>query len=559
MMAGGAAFAASALASDTAQAVGNNTDEDQAPLVLYLNGVSMRGLAGRTDTLQIDDTLGEQVTCTVTLVNPPTTPLVGDTIEVRYFSHVLFAGTIDRLKHSTNGVGTYHAYECTCTDWSQRLYRHKILRNFTAIALPTLVDSLLDNEVANEGLVLGLVDRGTTIPLVDSKGGSAFDLLREAAGVTGQTLFVGFDKTINFIATTNPAAPLALDAEHVETADLTIDRETYRNVQMVLVKGTLPEGASGSPLTKLLRVENADQIALRQQIEGGSGRYEAYEEVEHPTSNDGALLDLLGLGYANFWLAISGTPRQTLRARVRGYGFRAGQMATLTLQVLGVAGTWLIQRVTVSEEGGKRLVHALELTKSSLQQRAYESWMRIVAAGKITVQMPGALTTTVESWTDPGTVTWTVPEGVTQVQWAVSGGSGSGSYGGGSTYGPPGNGGRGGNAGLGVTTMDVSPGMVFTLVIGAAGALPSLGAVGNAGTMSQVSRDGVVYAQGNGGGGGGYYVNGSNYDYPRPGVPGAGIGDAVGVGSGVAGGRGGLYPGANPPEIGRDGYITVHY
>jgi len=398
--------------------------------------------------------------------------------------------------------------------------------------------------------------------------------LRDAAGVTGQTFYVDFNKAIQFRVTSNDTAPIDFDTSTVETATLTIDRETYRNVQTVIVTGTpASESSTDANVSTQVR-QNNNQIAARAAIEGGSGRYENIEEVTHPTSNAGADLALLGIGYANLRLATSGTPRQTLACRARNYGFRAGQFATATLASLGVSGTWLIQKVSVREEDGRKLVHDLELVQSSLQYRAYESWLNIVKGGKITVQMPGSVTSNSVTYTTTPGSPWTVPAGVTSITITCVGASGGG--GGGNTLysgisgcysAAEANGGAGGPGGLAISIVTVTEGQEVDLVVGTAGLAGDHGSFsrtcfatdptsGTSATVTTASISGTLYCQANGGTFGryGYY----HLDPAFDGSAGSGVGDAVTVGGGKAGGTGGISGGA-VAGAGSDGSITIEW
>ena len=531
----------------------------QKPINVAIGNVSHRSEI-MVNTLKIEDTLGEQVTSAFTVVNPELVPVVGDQVRIWFYDQVLFAGSIDRITRTTNNTLTARHFDCTCMDWSQVLVRNTIERNFIDTPIESIVDSLLDNELAGEGLTLGISDRHSSVPLADSKGGNAFNLLRDLAGVTGQTFYVDFDKAIQFRVTSNDAAPLILDLTSVEHASLMIDRETYRNVQRVRVTGTPAEGSGGKPLVTIQERTNASQIAERAAIEGGTGRYEYLEEVEHPTSNDGIDIALLGIGYANLRLATSGVPRQTLSCRVRSYGFRSGQFATVDISTLGVSGTWLVQRISIAEEDGRHLVHQVELVQSSLQQRAYESWLRIVQGGRITVQMPSALTSNLQTFDTPGADTWTVPSGVTTAEFTCYGPGGGGC---GALYIPlpyptPAiieYGGDGGNGGKAVTVISVTEGQVFDVVVGAAGvagvSIPPGGFDwGTDGGTSSVALSAVTFCQGDGGKRG--ERNNVN------GAPGNGVGDAVSVGGGNSGGAGGIPNGA-APQPGNDGLVEVRW
>lgn len=554
------------------------------PITTEVGGVDVRQFI-QMSSLKITDTLGQPVTASFVMINPDTAPVVGNTVRVFYHSQQIFGGTIDQVDKSSPDLTNY-LYSVQCLDWSQTLIRRKLRRNFFDATIQTIIDSILDNELLGETLTVGTIDSRASIPLVDSRNAKVFDVCRDMAGATGQTFYVDFDQSIQMRSVTVDNAPLVLDEANVLLDGTTshVDRDTYRNRQTVIVTGT-PASAGIDALTSTQQRSNTDQIVARAAIEGGSGIYEEIEDVTHPTSNDAAQLALLGIGYARLRLASSGTPRVTVRVPVQGYGFRAGQLATLDLPTFGLTGLYILQRVTLTEKDGVRLFHDLEVVSSSLQQRAYESWLSIVKSGKVTVQMPGSLTNNVQRYATPGTYFWVVPAGVTTVTLTTKGPSGGG--GGGAraqitTYGAEGliirTGGTGGNSGLAITTIDVVAGITLTVVVGAAGLAGNFGSAvdvypvtqaggsdGTAGSpASSVTVDAVVVCQADAGGGASPAFAIVDYAFTNvggfngvDGSFGGGIGDAVSVGGGNLGGAGGIGTGAASP--GTDGIVEISW
>ncbi len=560
---------------------GPSNDEAKSPIVTEINGTDSRADL-LMHTLTIDETLGQPVTARFTLVNRQ--PQVGDQIRIRYFSQVIFAGIVDHWNKTSPDLTTMR-YQCECLDWSQILLRRKLRRNFTNVTVQTVVDSILDNELAGESLTIGTIDARSTLPLVDARDANVFEVLRTIAGATGQTFYVDFDKTIQMRSTTMPVAPLVLNEANtlLDGSVLNTDTETYRNRQTVIVTGT--PGEDEDALTTSIQRENTDQIAARAALEGGTGIYEEIEEITHPISNDGVELALLGIGYANLRLATAGATRFTFSCQVRGYGFRSGQIATVDLPTFGLVGTYVIERVSIREEAGVRLVYTLQLTNTSVQLRAYDAWLKVVGAGKVTVQVPASLTNNLQTFNTPGADTWTVPAGVTTAEFTCIGGSGGG--GGGSYIWWPGiggnpsvnsrNGGTGGNSGKAISIVNVVEGQVYDLVIGSAGT-PGVssqcisscvnvsGSAGTAGTVSRVSLGGgSAVCQGDGGGlgGGSNTTNDGFYHYGgfngSNGSAGSGIGDAVSVGGGKTGGSRGTGSPFVQPTVGQDGLVEVRW
>lgn len=577
MMLAGSTLGSSHLCGSDAVAVISN-DEANSAITTELNGVRV---FPQMNTLDVQDTLGQPVTASFTLLNPEIVPVQGDRVRILFYSQLIFAGTIDRVQKSTSGLAVFY-YRCECQDWSQILLRRMVRRNFMDLSVQNILDSLLRHELLGEPLTVGQMDGTDSLPIVDVKNARAFDVCRTIAGITGQTFYVDFDGAIQMRSVSVPAAPVVLDESVVEVEGTTSqgDRETYRNVQTMIVTGTPPDDEDANVV--MVERSNEDQIAERQALEGGSGRYEALEEITHPLSNRADDLNVLGIGYANLRLATSGVFRQTVNLRVRRYGFRAGQIASVDLPTFGIHGTFVIQRVTIHEEDGIKLVHDVELTSSSIQQRAYESWIEIIQKGKIIVQGLFALVHDSVTFDTPGAHNWTVPPGVTVITVTVTGvsaGGGGGArlwqiaFGGSCVQMSQGaGGGRGGRGGKAVSSVNVAEGQEFNVFIGTRGLGGAGGrvgcnntpapAAGTMGTDTTVHRFGLSIAEAySGTGGQPAYLSGLSAYPGAEGAPGSGGGSIVTVGGGQLGGVGGS-GGSDPGTAGENGLhgkVTIEW
>lgn len=577
MIFGGPCLCASALASATPLAASTTDTASTYPITTLLRNVHVRGQVN--PGLSGEETAGEVGTITLTFPNPDLIPEVGDPVEVRFISEVLFSGTITDIERTIDPSHSLTLYTCTATDWGQVLVRRKVRRSFTDLTLPQLISSLLENELGGEGFVYGSSDNQGLMELVDADNVSVFDVLRDVAGITGQVLYVDYDKTIRFRATSNVTAPFAVADATVADVSQRVDRETYRNVQTVIAHGTPPQGTDAIEVQVTLT--NDEQIAERAAIEGGSGRYEQIDEVTHPSSNTQTIVARLAETYATVLLAVGGTPRRTLKARMKKsglYGFRAGQIAPVDLTGLGLSGTWLIQKVSWSEEDGSRLLYNLELVESSLQQRAWESWASIYRDGQLVVTVPGAgLSANIASYTTPGSYQWVSAIAgtitITTMGGSASGGGAANLY----FSNPDGTiddtalGGKGGNSGKTVSNVSVAIGDVLDITVGAKGTpggtsvtqgtVPVNGGFGVAGTASQVLRSGVVLSKADGGGRGGRGVILGDITNGAAGTPGGGSDGIVTVGGGKTGGAGGYgshFAMVNG-KAGQDGSVTIEY
>jgi hypothetical protein len=473
----------------------------------------------------------------ITAINRPN---IGDTVRIKYFDFVLFAGIMTRVEPVIDTSMSDIRYRCTGSDWSYLLMRRRVRRNFVNKGVVEIADSLLDNEAAGDGFSIGAADNGPVLSLVDTTNARAFDVLREAASGAGLMILVDTDKRLNFLSVNVPQAPKDLTDATVMDSSIIEDMEGYRNVQTIVCTGT-PQSTSEAALNYTAIKQNDDQIAERQSVEGGSGRYEEIEEITHPTSNSTTNIALLALAYCDLRLALNGVIRKTLKARVRGYGFRAGQSANVNLTGVAQTGTWLIQRASLSELAARELFYDLELTLSSTQLRAYDSWLNIVKAGRVTVQIPSSIGVgggTLTVYATPGTYALIVSTTGT-IAITIKGASGGSGYG--ATVVNTGQqipGGKGGNGGYATRIVSVNAGDQLDIVVGAHGnASPGFSSHGSAGGNSTVSKGGIVLCAGNGGGGG-YDANGSGPG--ADGAPGAGTGDTTITGGGKVGPPGGL-------------------
>lgn len=547
------------------------------PYTIEIAGQSMKGHQ-LIDSLSIDAELGRQATARFTLLNMSPVPEIGTPVRILFYSNVLFVGAIDSLSISTNNMGTYITYDIECTDNSYLLFRRKIKRSFSNQTVTNIALNVIGLDLSGDGITLGSVHQNFTLPVADADGVSAYEFLNGIAVATGTILQITENKVINFIGAFNQQTGGTLDEDNVEQCDLKFDRETYRNRNTCTVTGT---AVGGTPVTVSFTRDNTDQITQRAAIEGNSGIYSEFVALTHPTSNDTTQLTRLANSYNKVWLGLAGSIRRSLTIRTRQFGWKAGQQVSVDLPLLGIDGTWIIQRCSMREESGRFLIYTLELSQSTLMRRALEMWVDVVKKGTVSVLPPIAIYTNTQSYTTPGTYTFIVPDLITEIQ--ITCGAGGGGGGGAAMSEWPAYGGivnaagsRGGNGGLSIAVIPVSPGEAFTVKVGAGGGhgagdykfetfTDAFGGHGSSGGESWVKRNGTTYVtQANGGiyGRGGTANARNQYSSTLP--PGedgtANYGQANTVGGGALGGRGGYsYSHGGPGVSGNNGYVYIEY
>lgn len=529
------------------------------------------------NSLSIDVELGRQGTASFDLVNPSEFPRVGQPVRILFYSAILFVGAIDRISVRSDLSHNVVIASCECTDNSYLLFRRMVKRTFTNATLITIALALIADELVDDGISLGLIDNYPPLPLVDADNVSVYDLLRDAAASVGALFFIDHLKRLQFRSSTIPPAPMPIDETMAEDCTLTVDRETYRNRQTVIVTGT-PASQNEQIQTVTYTTQNANQIPEQAVLEQTSGIYNSIESITHPTANTAIALMRLAVAYAKILLGLRGAIRQTLTIRTRQYGFLVGQTAVIDLPHLGMSGSWIVQRVSSRDESGRWLSTTIELSPSTLLRRAQELWIDIVRKGKVTVLPPTAITTQTNTYNTPGTFSFTVPAGSIVVQMTcvgAGGGGGGGAYNEALFYGSRrAFGAAGGRGGQAITVLDVTPGDVLTITVpngGVAGVTqrivnalgPAIGTNGSPGGTARVTRGvnfEVCAAYGGAGGIGGQANIATGLEATFPKAPdGSGLGQSTTTGGGSPGGIGGDgYVGTNG-QAGSNGRVVLEW
>lgn len=487
-----------------------------SPFTVEINGQAVSGI--RAYSLRIDVQLGRQSEASFELVNLAVMPEIGQSVRILYFSEVLFAGTLDDVTIDADPSGSLDLVSCSCTDHSYLLFRRKIKKAYVNQTIAQIATTLANSELLGDGVTVGTVDVHTVIPVANADWVSIFEFLSELAQAVGAMFYVDYEKKMHFISGNLEASGTALTTDNIETVSIRLDRETYRNQQTTTVTGTSTVSTQDALVVELTR-NNQEQILQRNSIEQTTGIYNEHVAVTHPSSNDPVQLARLAQATNKIGLGMTGSIRRSLSVRTRQYGYRVGQIVSMTMDRLGISGTWVIQRMQLQEEAGLFVVATLELNQATLIRRQQELWLDVVRKGTVAVMPPSSVYANTLSHTTPGLGSWQVPAGVTEVQITCYGGGGGGGGGARSewpTNGPlqTADGSGGGSGGLSITILPVTPGEVLTFWVGIGGAggagqyrlnspLDAKGADGGSGITSYVERSGGLrVGQANGGNGG---------------------------------------------------------
>lgn len=547
------------------------------PFTIEINGMSMKGKQ-LVDTLSIDMQMGGQGTASFAVINLNFVPDIGMPVRILFYSEVLFAGAIDRVAIESNNAQSFVRYDVECTDNTYLLFRNKIKQSFTNQTLSSIATSIINNNLAYDGISLGVVESGITIPSAEADGVSAFEFLNELAISVGLTLSIDNNKVLSFTGPSLNANVPALDSDNVESCRYELDRDTYRNVQTTTVTGTTATQGEQAKTVTLTRI-NQEQLTQRRLIEGNGGWYSEFVSITHPSSNDTVMLNRLANAYNKVWLGVSGSINRTISIRTREMGYRPGQLIPVTVSQLGISGSWVVKRVSMREASGRFLIYDLELSQSTLTRRIQEIWIDVVQKGTVSILPPSAVYSNTVTITTLGSSTWSVPGGVEEVQITCYGPGGGG--GGGAKSEWPGyggivyaNGSAGGGGGLVISVLRVTPGETLTLAIGSGGAggagqyrfesfSNAVGASGASGGVTSVSRPGntLIYAYGGANGIGG--IANARFQQTQSFPDGAGggglYGHAITAGGAANGGAGGTGSSYSSGGTGGHGKVVIEW
>lgn len=547
------------------------------PLSMEIGGVPYTAM---DNSLSVTMEMGSQWSASFELVNPPVFPLIGQPVKIMLYTAILFVGAIDRVTVRSEPSHSVTIVSCECTDNSYLLFRKKVKRTFSNSSIATIALAMMADELSGDNVSLGYVGSFPVIPLVEADNVTIYDLLREATASVGGIFSIDHNKRLLFQSAIVDLAPMTIDEDMAEECSITLDRETYRNKQMVIVTGT-PQAQNEQPLTVTYTSYNNEQISQQATIEGTSGIYNDILSITHPTSNNTINLTKLAVAYAKTSLGITGAMRETLTVRTIQYGFRPGQMATVDLPHLGLSGSYVVQKVSLRDVDGRWLSTTMDLSPSTLRKRSSEIWLDIVKAAKVTVLPPTAITTQTQTYNTPGTYSFVVPNGTTVVQvscFGAGGGGGGGAYHqisvlliGQTKYAGGAPGGRGGMA---ISVIDAVPGETLTITVPSGGSggitdrnidIPDQanGTNGGTGGTARVQRAGnatICEAYGGIGGTGGQAnaLTGLAATFVQS-PSGSGLGLVVTTGGGMANGGGGDGVSGANGQAGQNGRVIVEY
>lgn len=465
---------------------------------VWLNGAHM-STAVQLGQVSCQRDVGQRGTARITFTRTPEVfveaPAIGSKIEISWRDHLQWGGMVEnvRIRTQPGVLGVVWWYELDCASWDRLAEKRMTALTYTDKTTKAIFEDVLERVLASEGVAAGVIDEGVTLSLAgphqDGTPTRVHDFLRDVSEASGGVHETDPFKRLHFRKTSVRQAGRTLtNIVAIDVVTSTIERQDYRNVQTVKVTGT--EGA-----VEFVIREAASEINARQAIELGTGRYEAHEEVAHPSSNDPVELQRLGISTAIVLLNTMGRHARKVQVQINKPQYRIGDVVQLEYPEHGISGAWQIAGMKFRAINDTLRVD-LELFQTSLLQRAYQSWMRLTQVGK-SVAVVKDMPLFQEEVTFTADATWVVPDAYedgspveVEVEAVASGGGGGGGaqlYGSTCTPVSATSGGPGGTGGRATSFRTLLPGTVITIAFedGHAGG----GAQGNLGAYHQFYAD----------------------------------------------------------------------
>ncbi len=338
--------------------------------------------------------IGERGTMSFSLqqtgASPPDPPPIGEAVMLSWRSELQWAGQIENygIKNVPGTFGRMRQIDIECVSFDRICERLLITPTFVNQAAGSIFRQVRTDFLADEGLMEGFVDNGLTVTFAATDEGKPIQvsqLLRDLAVASNGFYEIDPHRKLNFRSDTIlQRAGVSRATTMMRDLDSKISRDTYRNSVTVRVKGTPtpPDEAEVETVT----VEDAAEIAARQAVEGGTGKYKFFLDIVHPTSNVPADLIDLGEAAAAVQLDLNGTPTMTLTIKTRELGWYTGQAVRVIIDEQDVAGSWRVVRVRYQVSNGFLMTAVVELTQTAILQRAFNGWRQLAQIRQATVQ-----------------------------------------------------------------------------------------------------------------------------------------------------------------------------
>lgn len=192
----------------------------------------------RLPSIEITDELNARNTCRFQLHDRSGQyrPAEGQPVSISWDLTVIFAGTIDHLVERILPGTPALSLDVDCVDFNQLCDRHIVTAEYLNQTLKAVVQGLLANNLAGEGLTLdAAMETGPTLDHIVFPDVTVTQALNSVSELTGYAWYIDYAKVLHVFSREFFAAPFPLD-DLALWRNLTVSRarDQYRNQQYVI-------------------------------------------------------------------------------------------------------------------------------------------------------------------------------------------------------------------------------------------------------------------------------------------------------------------------------------
>lgn len=160
-------------------------------------------------------------------------PAIGEEVIVVADSVRLFAGTINTITERVEPGTTLLVCACECVDYNQLCDRHLVARIYEDQTLKEIVEDIVAQDLAGEGITTVNVQTGLTITKAVFNYRTVTEAFNELADLAGYSWSIDYYKDLHFFGRETNYAPVAITGANARNFSVRSTRDQYRNRQYV--------------------------------------------------------------------------------------------------------------------------------------------------------------------------------------------------------------------------------------------------------------------------------------------------------------------------------------
>jgi hypothetical protein len=191
----------------------------------------------RYNSYSLNKELNGRDTFEFQLISDSLNPQIGQTLIVILRGARYFAGTVNDVAESllTEARFITRLINVRCTDWNEILDRRLVVRSYEHDFAGDIVQDLITDYLAAEGITGGSVDDGVRIEEFNWNHVPVSQALDDLSVAIGFYWFVDYEKKLHFLPRESAHAPFAITTDNAIIRDFSRSqsRNRYRNTQVI--------------------------------------------------------------------------------------------------------------------------------------------------------------------------------------------------------------------------------------------------------------------------------------------------------------------------------------